>query len=443
MLINRDFRRLWLGQALSLVGDYAFDTAVLLWVSTEVLRGKAYAPTVTAVLLMTVSVATIAVAPVAGTLVDRWEKKRTMLRSELFRFAVVGAVAAAAFLPAGSVPAVALLLCIGVAVALTSAAAQFFRSSRFVVISDVVPAEQHGRAFSYTQSASALASIAGPAVAAPLVMTAGVRWVLAFDALSFLVSYAAIRGVTHRASGPGPATEAKPRGRAGLWCEFRASARLLFGNRVLRGVLVAAVLMAAGTGALNALEVYFVPENLHASPSWFGTLEALFGAGTIAGALAGGRLGDRAGHTRVFQGSLLLFGLLLIVYSRATAILVAAVVSVLFGLALGALNAVASPLIVQQAPRDHLGRMMSVFDPVAQLASLAALGLSGVLAGTVLDGFHGRWAGLEFGRLDTILLTGGVCTVLTGLWALVGLRPAGPASAVAPTPPPARANARP
>ncbi|MBD0693556.1 MFS transporter [Streptomyces sp. CBMA123] len=191
------------------------------------------------------------------------------------------------------------------------------------------------------------------------------------------------------------------------------------GSRTLRAILTAAVFTTVGTGALNTLEVYFVPENLHASPSWYGSLQAVFGAGTIGGALLSGRLGDRAGHTRVFRSGLLLFGFLLIGYSRTTNIPAALVVSVLFGLALGALNTVSSPLILQETPRDHLGRIMAVFDPISQLASLISAALSGVIAGTLLDGFHGHWAGLDFGRIDLIFLVGGVSTVAAGLYSFV------------------------
>ncbi|NVK77305.1 MFS transporter [Streptomyces morookaense] len=423
MLINKNFTLLWFGQALSLVGDYACGTAVLLWASTDLLRGKPYAPSVTAALTVAVSVVPILVAPVAGALVDRWDKQQTMLRSELFRAAVIGLVTLLAFLPSGYVPPLALLLCVGVAEALIYAAAPFFRLSRFVAISDVVPPEQHGRAFGYTQTAAALATIIGPMAAAPLVFTLGVRWMLAFDTLSFLVSYLAIRRVRYAA--PDRDMEnggTAPRGRLPERREFLGAVRLLTGSSTLRVILTAAVLTAVGTGALNTLEVYFVPENLHASPGWYGTLEAVFGAGTIGGALLSGRLGDRAGHTRVFRGSLLLFGFLLIAYSRTTDIPAALVVSVLFGLALGALNTACSPLILQETPRDHLGRVMAVFDPISQLASLVSVALSGVIAGTVLDGFHGHWAGLDFGRIDVIFLAGGVSTVAAGLYSFAALR---------------------
>ncbi|MBD0693555.1 hypothetical protein [Streptomyces sp. CBMA123] len=63
----------------------------------------------------------------------------------------------------------------------------------------MVPPEQHGRAFSYTQTAAALATIIGPMAAAPLVFTLGGRWMLALDALSFLASYLAIREIRYTA----------------------------------------------------------------------------------------------------------------------------------------------------------------------------------------------------------------------------------------------------
>jgi len=53
------------------------------------------------------------------------------------------------------------------------------------------------------------------------------------------------------------------------------------------GVIVATL----GAGAINALNVFFVPHNLHVAASWLGTLTAGEGAGAIAGALVAGWLG--------------------------------------------------------------------------------------------------------------------------------------------------------
>ena len=37
---NHNWRRLWLGQAVSLTGDYVFAAPVLLWVATVIARGR-------------------------------------------------------------------------------------------------------------------------------------------------------------------------------------------------------------------------------------------------------------------------------------------------------------------------------------------------------------------------------------------------------------------
>ncbi|MBD0693554.1 hypothetical protein [Streptomyces sp. CBMA123] len=83
---------------------------MLLWATTDVLRDKPYAPSVTAALMVAVSIVPIVVTPVAGTLVDRWDKRQTMLRSELFRAVLTGLVTLLAFLPSRYLSPLPLLL---------------------------------------------------------------------------------------------------------------------------------------------------------------------------------------------------------------------------------------------------------------------------------------------------------------------------------------------
>lgn len=39
-LINRNYARLWSGQAVSTIGDYVFDTTLVLWVGTVLAKGR-------------------------------------------------------------------------------------------------------------------------------------------------------------------------------------------------------------------------------------------------------------------------------------------------------------------------------------------------------------------------------------------------------------------
>ena len=71
MLINRNYRRLWFGQAISVIGDEVFDTTLLLWVGVVLLAGRSYAPAVSSIVLVITSVVIVTVGPLAGVFVDR------------------------------------------------------------------------------------------------------------------------------------------------------------------------------------------------------------------------------------------------------------------------------------------------------------------------------------------------------------------------------------
>ena len=44
LLVNRDFARLWYGQAISTVGDFVFDTTLTIWVATQLFANSRWAP---------------------------------------------------------------------------------------------------------------------------------------------------------------------------------------------------------------------------------------------------------------------------------------------------------------------------------------------------------------------------------------------------------------
>jgi MFS family permease len=73
-----------------------------------------------------------------------------------------------------------------------SICSQFFGPSRMALIGDIVPVEERPRAISLLSLSFNIGLLLGEALAAPLYVVGGVRWALLFDALSFLLSFAAI-----------------------------------------------------------------------------------------------------------------------------------------------------------------------------------------------------------------------------------------------------------
>jgi MFS family permease len=427
MLINRDFARLWYGQAVSMVGDYVFDTTLVLWVATVLGKGRPWAPAAVSGILLSVGAAVFLVGPLAGVFVDRWNPLPTMMRSELIRAAIVGVLTGLAFVPVRDIPVGVWLTVLYVLVFALNATGQFFSPARFTVIGDVVQGEaDRTRAAGLSEATGATAAIIGPPLAAPLLFTAGFQWALLLNALSYLVSFLAIRSVRldqgqERAAGGAGASFRR---------EFSSGLRYFVTNRYLVALMVIVIIVTIGTGALNALDVFFVTGPLHANSHLYGYLGMAFGAGAIAGALASGRVVQWLSARRTTWACLIAAGLLVVLYSRQTALPSALIILFLAAVPVAVINAAISPLLLAATPREYLGRVIAVINPLQQLASMLGVVVAGWLASTVLRNFSGSIAGMHLGPIDTIFSVAGLLIILGGGYALVALpSPAAPPAA--------------
>ncbi len=418
LLINREYAKLWLGSAVSNLGDVIFDTTLVLWVGTVIARGQTWGPLAVSGALLAVAVPAMLVAPLAGVFVDRWDYRRTMLASDAIRAVLVAAMLPLAFL---TLPVPAQLGLIYALLLLASISAQFFNPARFAIIGDLVGDEHRPRASSIAQVTFALTGVIGPPLAAPLLFTVGVQWALAINVVSFLVSFVMVRAIRV------PAVVASARTRAGapgIWSEFVAGLRFFVRSRVLTTVVVTAAIVTVGAGCVNALDVFFVSANLHAGAKWFGLLSMAFGAGSIVGALATGTLAGRLGYARTYSWGLLLFGVALLGFARSGHVAVAMVLLFAAGVPVSAVNTVVGPIILRVTPREMVGRVISMVNPLLQLAAMLSIAVAGWLASTGLRGLDTRVAGVHIGPIDTIYTGGGVLALLGGAWAVFAMRPA-------------------
>jgi MFS family permease len=406
---NRNWRRLWLGQAVSLTGDYVFATTVLLWVATVIARGRPWAPAAASGVLIAAAVPVLVIGPAAGVYVDRWNRRRIMMTADACRAVLIASLL---LLPAfgHQITTVAELAAIYGIVAAEGAFAQFFNPSRLAVLGAVVAPGDLPSASGLLQATSSLAGIIGPPLAAPLLFTLGVQWALLIDASSFALSFLAIRAI--QLPGPGAGgTPATPSFRA----EFRAGIRFFARSRALIALCVGVVIATLGTGALNTLMVFFVTGNLHTAARWLGILFAGVDAGAIAGALLAGRMARRIGAARVFCLGLIVGGGFLLAFSRITLFPVAVAVGALVGFVIGAINAAAPPLFLAIIPQHLIGRVMAVFNPLQQIANIVSMGAAGFLASTLLRGMHVMIAGMTFGPIDAILGVSALLIIAGGI----------------------------
>jgi len=416
LLINRDFALLWGGRAISNLGDWIFDLTLVLWIATTIARGQTWAPLAVSGVFLATALPTFLIGPIAGVFVDRWDKRHTMLWTDALRSALIVALVPLALTP--GVPIVIQLGVIYAVVVLATACAQFFDPSRFALIGDLVPEPHRARASSLMQLPDNLARIVGPALAAPLFFGLGVRWALILNALSFAVSFLAIRLLHTPPSKPSTASGERPH----VLHEFEVGLRFFAGNRVLRTILISVVLVVLGFGALNALNIFFVTGNLHAPAALYSVTTTAVGVGAVVGVALAGLLAPRFGVTRTFWASMVALGLIVLVYARLTSFAPAVVLLFLLGIPNAAVDVAIGPLVLHVTPRAYLGRISAVLSPSVSLATMLSLALAGFLDSTLLRGFHATLFGVAWGPVDTIFTLTGLLTVAGGFYAWANLR---------------------
>ena len=240
----RSYRLLWLGQLVSEAGDGLTNLALLLLVNA--LTGSTAALAGMAIVL---AIPPLTIGLVAGTYVDRLDRRRIMLASDLLRAVVV-----LGFILVGSAEPLWLLYVLAF---VQSAVGTFFAPARGAILPRVVPREGLLAANSLAQATRVMSGIVGAALAGLIVGLAGTFWpAFVLDSLRRSSSSFALIARLPAASGAIRATPATPRpASAG---RSLVGLRAIGRSRVLSTTIVALAVSMLGLGAVNVLFVPFV-----------------------------------------------------------------------------------------------------------------------------------------------------------------------------------------
>ncbi|HLZ61379.1 MAG TPA: MFS transporter [Ktedonosporobacter sp.] len=421
-LINRNFAWLFLGQGVSLLGDQIFGMILIVWVATQIAANQTWAPLATSGLIVASMVPILLVGPMAGVFVDRWDLRRTMMWTDLLRAGLIGSLFILPLLQ--NITPLLKLVLIYSAVFLETTCAQFFNPARFALLGDIVPQEKRAQATGIEQVSQAVSVILGPSIAAPLLFGVGVVWAILLNALSFVLSFCAIRVLrlppTRETSEQKNETK-EDEAPEGVRAQFMQGAQFAFGNRVVKAIIISIFLLTLSVGSFPPLSVFFVQQNLHASAQDTGILLSFFGGGAVLGAILFGMLAQRIGLRRLFAVAILLAGLLYILMSRLNNFVLACIVVLAIGMLQAALNVTASPMFMEETPKYLLGRVASIIGPLTTLGGLISVVCAGYVSGVLLVHMHLSVMGLLFGPVDTVLTISGMIMVIGGVYASFAL----------------------
>src|ERR1700737_3265920 len=83
LLKNRNFMLLATGQAISNIGDFVFSTTLLVWVFSLTHSAGAVSG-----VLIAQNIPVFILGPIAGVFVDRWNRRSTMVATDLLRMVI-------------------------------------------------------------------------------------------------------------------------------------------------------------------------------------------------------------------------------------------------------------------------------------------------------------------------------------------------------------------
>jgi DHA3 family tetracycline resistance protein-like MFS transporter len=274
-LRHRDFRLLWSGMCVSLLGDGVFLVAMAWQV-----YALSNAPTALGVVGIAMTVPTIAFLLIGGALSDRLDRRRIMLMADLVRGLTVGLMALLSL--TGALELWHMVMLVGV----YGAGTAFFAPAFDAIVPDVLPAEELAQANSLDQFVRPLAlRLAGPAVGGLLIDAVGVGSAFALDAASFAISAVALLAMRTRipargASGGSMLGEIRAgfsyiRRHVWLWATFAS----------------AAVAYLLFMGPAEVLLPYIVKNALGGSAADLGLVFAAGGLGSLGCAVVMGQRG--------------------------------------------------------------------------------------------------------------------------------------------------------
>lgn len=379
----RGFAFLLAGNLVSNLGSWLLVVAVPYHVFQ--LTGSAGA---TGLTLAAESLPALLSGPVAGVFVDRWDRRRVMIITD-----VVAAVALLGIPLADRPDRIGWLYA---ALVVENLAMVFFRPAARALLPAVVgTGPELADANSLIAVNNGIVRLAGPPLGAVLLAVFGLPVLVLADLASYLVSALAIALIGARA---GEAT------RTGVSAELAAGLSLTFGHRVLRGLLLVSFLFWTANAVFTALLVPLMTLRFGNRPGLIGLQMSALGAGYLLGGPIGGRLvRDRSPGLPLLlalAGVGMCFAVLATTHSAPVAVLSIG----LAGLP-GSLFLVTVETTIQRAtPAGLRGRVGAVF-----FASDAAAALAGALLG----------AGLGSPARLTVVLTTSAC----GIVVLAGLAP--------------------
>lgn len=368
-LRHRNFALVWCAGLISLLGDRALLTALPYYVYQH--TGSTLA---TATMFTAYYLPMVLLGSVAGVFVDRWDRQRIMVVTNLIQTCVM--------LLLLLVRSVAWLWLVYVVSFIEISVATFFQPAESALLPRLVDEEYLVSANALTSLNNNIARLAGPPIGGVLIGFFGLGSVALFDSASFLIAAVLLAFLSISAPpsrGTADATETAAAAWARVWREWRAGLGLVKQDRLIARLFIVACVTTLGGAMFDPLIAPWVWSVLHGGAAALGWLSTAGALGGLLGGLLLGRFGRAMRPARLFDVGNLLAGALLLAMYNFRALPVVLALSFLMSIPLVGSGAGLQTLLQTGVPDGYRGRVYGALGTTSALIGLASIWLAGAV----------------------------------------------------------------
>jgi MFS family permease len=389
VLRQRNFSLLWSGGILSVVGDFFLFVALPFFVYER--TGSTLA---TGAMFAAQTLPRLIFGSVAGVFIDRWDRKRTMVISDLSRAVVL--------LPLLLVAAGGPLALVYAVAFVEASVSMFFLPAKSAIIPNLVAERDLTAANSLNSLAEDIPSLVGALLGGALLAVVGLSGLVLLDIATYLASAVLISLIAAPSAVADDEPDVTPEVAVSAWSnalsEWLGGLQLIGRDRGLAVLFAVISVATVGEGVVLVLVIIFFRDVLGGGAQEFSYFIAAYGVGGILGALLLGWSSSLIDETRLFSLSLIANGILLIAMFNIPVLPVIVALAVLAGMTVIGWFVVSETLLQKWVPDRYRGRVFGAYETTQALTMLVGMGIAVVLEGLfgvvlVLSIVGAAWAG--------------------------------------------------
>ena len=394
---NKNYRYTWSGQVVSEIGDNFNNVAVFALALANTRSGLV----VTGIMLSR-AVPAIMAGAIAGVVLDRLDRRRVMIASDVIR-----AVVAIGFILAIPRQNTWLLYLLS---GLLMFASPFFTSGRSSILPTIANEKELHTANSLTQTTQWMTLTIGAFLGGTSIVQFGYKWAFTFNALSFVFSAICISGL--RMKGGGFRAERTALGEDKVvrpWHEYTEGLKYMRASPLILGIALVGVGWASGGGAAQILFSLFGELVFNRGPAGIGYLWAAAGVGLLAGGWFAHWLGKRIsfeGYKRTISICYVIHGGSYVVFSQMRSFQVALVFLGISRAAVAVSSVLNMSQLLRHVSNEFRGRVFATMETMQWSVMMLSMGGAGVASES--------WSPRTIGVLSGLLSSS---TAFFWLWA--------------------------